>query len=137
MISWFEEHNKISWVITIIIAITIFSVSSLTFEGYPSFGWRTIAYHFYSFLFLGAFLLISFTKGKSKNIRFLFIGVIIALFYAIADEVHQMFVPGRACTFSDFLTDSAGILFATLIYSLKFLSPKKEINKEYNSDLYY
>ena len=69
--------------------------------------------------------------------KFIFIGVIIALVYAVSDEFHQLFVPGRACSFSDFLVDSAGIFLATLIYSLKFLNPKKEFSKEYDDCLYY
>ena len=139
MISWFEKHNKLSWIITIFIAIIIFYVSSLTFAPGPlrGFPWKPIAYHFYAFLFLAAFLLISLNRGKIENKKFIFIAIIIALVYGVSDEIHQLFVPGRACSFSDFLTDSAGVLLATLIYSLKFLNPKKEISKEYNSDLYY
>ena len=139
MISWFERHNKISWVITIFIAITIFYVSSLIFPPGKGvgFNWKPIAYHFYAFLFLAALLLISITRGKNKNKKFIFIAIIIVLVYAISDEFHQLFVPGRACSFSDFLIDSAGIFLATLIYSLKFLNPKKEADEEYDNSLYY
>ncbi|MDD5192305.1 MAG: VanZ family protein [Candidatus Nanoarchaeia archaeon] len=139
MISWFEKYNKLSWFVTVTIIMLIFYISSLTFtpSAYGGFSWKPIAYHFYAFLFLAAFLLISITQGKFENRKFIFIAVIIALFYAVSDEVHQRFVPGRACSFSDFLIDSAGILFATLIYSLKFLHPKKTSSEKYNSDLYY
>ncbi len=138
MLFWFEKHNKISWVITIFIAIIIFYISSLTFPpGAPSFGWETIAYHFYAFLFLEAFLLISINQGKIENKKFIFVAIIIALVYGVSDEIHQLFVPGRACSFSDFLIDSAGILFATLIYSLKFLNVNKRENETYDESLYY
>ncbi|MDP3027351.1 MAG: VanZ family protein [Nanoarchaeota archaeon] len=136
MISWFERHNKLSGIITIFIAIVIFYISSLTFPpGAPGFGWETIAYHFYAFLFLEAFLLISITKGKKKDL--IFLAIMIAIVYAVSDEIHQLFVPGRACSFSDILTDSAGILFATLIYSLKFLNIKNNVNEAYDESLYY
>ena len=139
MISWFEKYNKLSWLITIITAVIIFYVSSLTFKPGPptGFNWQPIAYHFYSFLFLEVFLLISITRGKNENKNLIFIAIIIAVFYGISDEIHQLFVPGRACAFSDFLIDSAGILFAGLIYSLKFLNTEKEISEEYNDRLYY
>jgi VanZ family protein len=122
MIKWFEKHNKISWMLTIIIAVIIFYVSSLSFKpGYPGgSAWKSIAYHFYAFLFLQAFLLISITKGKNKNL--IFLAIILAVLYGISDEIHQLFVPGRYCAISDMLTDSAGIFFATLIYSLRLLS---------------
>lgn len=118
MISWFERHNKLSWAITGIIAILIFYISSLTFKPGPplAFDWKPIAYHFYSFLFLEAFLLISMIGGRAGKTKFFIIGIFIAIFYAVTDEIHQLFVPGRACTFSDFLIDSAGIFFAGIIY---------------------
>ena len=137
MIYWFEKHNKISWIVTIIIAIIIFYLSSLTFAPGPpgGFPWQSIAYHFYAFLFLEAFLLISITKGKKKDL--IFLAIITAIIYAVLDEIHQLFVPTRAFTISDILTDSAGILFATFIYSLRFLNIKKSTNETYDESLYY
>lgn len=122
MISWFEKHNKISWLIVILIAIFIFYVSSLSFETAPlgGFGWKTIAYHFLVFFFLGFFLLISIIKGKKTNLFIL--PIIIAILYGISDEVHQLFVPNRAFTIPDILTNFAGILFAGLIYLLSVKS---------------
>lgn len=119
MISWFEKHNKLSWIITILIAIIIFYISSLTFETTPFkdfLGIEAIAYHFYSFLFLSVFLLISLVQGKNKKL--ILLAILLCVFYAITDEIHQLFVPGRTSTFSDVIIDFAGILFAGLIYSL-------------------
>ena len=126
MISWFEKHSKISWLITILIAIIIFYMSSLTFPPGPptGFNWKPIAYHFYAFLFFTAFLLISLTKGKYK-IKLIILSIIIAILYGISDEIHQFFVPGRASSIKDVLIDSTGILFAGLIYSLN-LKYKKQ-----------
>ncbi len=139
MISWFEKHNKLSWIVTIIIAIIIFYLSSLIFPPGPpgGFPWKSIAYHFYAFLFLEAFLLISIIRGKTENKKFFFVAIIIALFYAVSDEVHQIFVPTRAFTISDFLTDSAGIFLASLIYSLKFLNINQNSDDTYDESLYY
>jgi len=119
MIFWFEKHKMVSWMITIFIAIIIFYVSSLTFtpsilRGFP---WKSVAYHFYAFFFLSAFLLVSLMQGKPKNKNLIYLVFIIAIIYAISDEFHQLFVPSRAFAVSDILTDSAGILFAGLIYS--------------------
>jgi len=118
LISWFERHNKLSWIITILIAIIIFYVSSLIFPSSTGkgFNWKPIAYHFYAFLIFSAFIIIAITKGKNKKL--IPLTIILAIIYAISDEVHQLFVPGRAFAFADILTDSAGILFAVLIYVL-------------------
>jgi len=118
MIRWFEKHNKISWVITVLIAAGIFYVSSWTSEGIgkPMASWTTLAYHFFAFFFFAAFLLISLVQGKTGKKSFILIAFFIAVFYGITDEIHQMFVPGRHCAFFDFLINSSGIFIATLIY---------------------
>lgn len=132
MISWFEKHNKLSWIITILIAIFIFYISSLSFEGAPvgGYGWKTVAYHIYSFLFLTGFLLISLIRGNWKRKNLIFLGIIIAVLYGISDEIHQLFVPGRSCSFSDILIDLIGILFASLIYLLS-LKLNKDLKTSY------
>jgi VanZ family protein len=127
MIFWFEKHNKISWIITILIAIVIFYLSSLSFEitQEKGVGFETTIYHFYAFFFLSLFLLISLIKGNKINLNVILIAMILSIVYAISDEIHQLFVPGRTFTIFDILTDSAGILLAGYLY-LKIILGKKE-----------
>jgi len=155
MISWFEKHNKISLIIAILIAIFIFYISSLTFKAGvpgPEFSFKPILYHFLIFLLFSFFLLIALLKHqksedfcglkisaeifKGKKINLFLLAILISIIYAISDEFHQLFVPGRACSLSDVLTDSAGVLFAGLLYSFRIKS-KNKVNEEYNPDLYY
>jgi len=128
MIKLLEKYSLISWIFVIIIAITIFYISSLTFEslGGKGFGWKTVAYHFTAFFFLAFFLLPALARGKSKNLVFL--GILLAILYGISDEIHQFFVPGRACTFSDLMVNSSGILLSSFIYtvSLRYRKNKKK-----------
>lgn len=125
MISWFERHNRLSWEITIFIAICIFYLSSLSFRGLPageeSINLLATIYHFFAFFFLTLFLLISLLKGK-ENFLFFILAVSLAMVYGISDEIHQFFVPGRFCKLLDFCFDLAGILFAFMIYiiSIKY-----------------
>ena len=42
--------------------------------------------------------------------------LIICLGFAIFDELHQMFVIGRTCQFTDVLIDTAGIILASLFW---------------------
>lgn len=39
----------------------------------------------------------------------------IGTLYAVSDEFHQYFVPGRSCQLSDVMLDSAGVLAGTVI----------------------
>lgn len=122
IIKIFEENSKASFLVVLLIAITIFYISSLTFPSIPAkvLDIKPILYHILSFFFFTVFLLFALVKGKKKD--FIFVTILIALAYSISDEFHQLFVSGRTSSFSDFLLDSAGILTASLIYvfSLKF-----------------
>lgn len=108
--------TNLSWIFVFSIAIIIFYISSLTFPigppGPPNY--NAIIYHFFAFFNLAFFLILAIVKdGK---IKFLFIAILIAIFYGVLDEVHQLFVPERTCVFGDFLINSAGILTASFIY---------------------
>lgn len=117
MIAWFEKHNKISWLITIIIAATIFYISSLIFEpstGKGGIGFKALAYHVIAFFFLSLFLSISIAKGKYRHLVLL--AIIIAILYGISDEIHQSFVPGRVPGLFDIFLNSFGIILASTLY---------------------
>ncbi len=131
MISWFEKHNKISWSITILIAIIIFYISSLTFPPGPPgvINIKSYIYHFFAFFFLAGFLLISLTKGKIQNKTLTTLAILLSIIYAISDETHQLFVPGRFFSLEDILTDSAGILFAGMIYLIVIRFRKNSLIK--------
>lgn len=119
MITFLEKNNKFSWLITIIIAVIIFTLSSMTFGGgYGTTNINATLYHFMAFVFLCAFLLISLLKGKNNYHLFL-IGILIAITYGITDELHQFFVPGRYCSIFDMGVDSLGALFAGVIYFVR------------------
>ncbi|MFA4960397.1 MAG: VanZ family protein [Candidatus Pacearchaeota archaeon] len=113
-----KDFRWISFVVTIAVAIFIFYMSSLPAEKTenlgPTFPFKSVIYHFAIFFILGFFLLIFLVRGK--KMEYVFLGIFISLLYAIFDEVHQFFVPGRCCSFGDILTDFAGILVAGGIY---------------------
>ena len=48
-----------------------------------------------------------------KNISFIRVvqwGIIIGIVYAGLDELHQMLIPNRLCTWQDFVADTVGVL---------------------------
>lgn len=55
-------------------------------------------------------------KGKSALIYIMFV----CLFYAVTDEFHQVFVPGRTSSVNDVLIDFAGSLIGMSIYYLSY-----------------
>ena len=62
--------------------------------------------HFTEFALLGAWAgLLSLEYGR----HWLW-GAVFASLYAVTDEVHQLFVPGRACQAFDWLVDTCGHL---------------------------
>ncbi|MFH1585287.1 MAG: VanZ family protein [archaeon] len=128
MISFFEKEVKLSWFVTIVIAATIFWVSSLTLGGGTSgTSFLSVFYHFFAFFFLSAFLLVASVKGNEEYGIF-FLVIIVSVLYGISDELHQFFVPGRASSGGDVLVNTAGILSASLIYFVR-LRMKKSFNR--------
>ncbi|MBR4287715.1 MAG: VanZ family protein [Clostridia bacterium] len=65
------------------------------------------------------------------------ISTALSLLYAISDEIHQYFVPERACQPSDLAVDFCGILLGTALIVLLFrlinkISLKKKKEKHYD-----
>ena len=61
--------------------------------------------HFFAYLILG--VLVS-NALKNNGLKGFIIALAICILYAISDEVHQLFIPGRAGQVRDVIIDSAG-----------------------------
>ena len=76
------------------------------------------AAHFFEFFVLGmvaASLVVLLIRFDKKKWPFLLIGYAGCVAYALADEWHQNFIPGRAAEWKDVLIDSLGSLAGTLL----------------------
>lgn len=60
-------------------------------------------YACFSFLLMAMYQSYGFRGGKQRGLSF-----VSAAAYAATDELHQLFVPGRACRITDVMIDSAG-----------------------------
>lgn len=87
---------------------------------------RTMA-HFSEFACLSFFMNNLFVAYKEKLIPL--IACALSFFYAITDEIHQIFVPGRACQFLDMMVDLAGILSGFIVYAVIYILVRKTIKK--------
>ena len=91
---------------------------------------RTMA-HFSEFACLSFFMNNLFVAYKEKLVPVLAVSV--SFFYAITDEIHQIFVPGRACQFLDMMVDLAGILSGFIVYAVIYILVRKTIKKIRNA----
>lgn len=116
-----ESSSQSSWILTIITRL-------FGNNGFTDFIIRKSA-HFLEFtglcvLFNFSFL---FTKGK----KFILPSIALTSLYAITDEVHQIFIEGRSCQFSDWCIDTAGAVagaigFLILIAIIKLIIDKSK-----------
>lgn len=86
--------------------------------------------HFSEYFVLGA-LALAATVTFSKYSAFLrgASAFLLSALYAVFDEVHQYFVPGRACKILDVFIDAAGSLTAVLLLSVIIVKICKKRNK--------
>ncbi|MEA1975746.1 MAG: VanZ family protein [Bacillota bacterium] len=117
-----EESNQLSTGITVIIEKIIEKVNLFDIK----FDIKTINHivrknaHFFIYLILGILVMNAIRKSK-------YLALSICIFYAMSDELHQAFVPGRGPGIKDVLIDSAGAYIGVLIF---ILIMKKVIKNE-------
>jgi len=112
------QNRIFTGIITLILAIEIFLYSTIKTSAGSATGLNlALVYHFGIF-FMFSFFLFMTIKGKKENqIKYVLIAILISIIYALTDEFHQLFVPGRIFSVKDILTDSLGSLSAILINS--------------------
>lgn len=81
--------------------------------------------HFSSYLILGIFIFRALDTYQIELSQKVYMSIMLCVGYAISDEIHQLFVEGRAGTMSDVLIDSMGSATSIAYYALK---RKKEVN---------
>jgi len=64
--------------------------------------------HFFAYLVLGVLVSNALNSHGYAGFKLFWVAMVICVLYAISDEVHQLFVPGRAGQVRDVLIDSAG-----------------------------
>ncbi len=107
------------WLPVTIYAILIFYISSKPGDQIPSvFPLQDILAHIIEYTFF-ALLLNRAMKYSYAGLPYrgrIFWVCLIAVIYALSDEFHQSFVPGRDASLFDLAWDSMGIAIANTIY---------------------
>ena len=148
----FLKKNKffaaVFWVLSLAVMVMIFTFSAATGEeseevsqnllskiiefigNYISHNFLRKLAHFSEFAALGFCMAgaIHFTFGKRK----FYLPLIPCVLYAVSDEIHQHFVPERACRVFDMFVDTCGIMtgigiFLLLILIISKITKKKEL----------
>ena len=104
-----EQSNELSTGITEVIVKTVEKVAPQAAFDIKSFNniLRKNA-HFFAYLVLGILLLNALSRSGVNGYRGVILALGICILYAISDEVHQLFVPGRGGQVKDVIIDSAG-----------------------------
>ncbi|MCG1021525.1 VanZ family protein [Sutcliffiella horikoshii] len=74
--------------------------------------------HFFAYLLLALLTLNALRRSGVRGRKSAALAFGISVLYAISDEVHQLFVPGRSGQVSDVLLDSVGALTGIGLYVL-------------------
>lgn len=119
------NSNELSTNLTVVIAETVGKLTNT--EGMSLSEWNYLVRkntHF--FAYMGLALLIWRAVSQHRGGRMAYgIAWGIATFYAMTDEFHQLFVPGRGGQLSDVLLDSAGAATGLVILAIsRYLSRK-------------
>lgn len=74
--------------------------------------------HFTSYLILGILVMNAFRKSEVMGFNAFLFSLIFCGLYAVSDEVHQLFVPGRGAQVTDVMIDSAGSFVGIGMYKV-------------------
>ena len=70
--------------------------------------------HFTIFAILGFLISLLLNDYGFSNIKTIVYSFVLTVFYALSDELHQSFVPGRSAQLVDLITDSCGAISGIL-----------------------
>ena len=91
--------------------------------------------HMTEYAILAVLIYVWIGRWQITRFRKSLAAAVISVLYAGSDEFHQLFVAGRAGSFSDVLVDSAGVILGLAIFLLvenviKLLRRRKEARRE-------
>lgn len=119
MLNYLTRHKKIAVYFPLIFYwLVLIIATSIPSNKIPNINLNDkiehlLAYFILGFLFNIAALVqnkFTFLKEKAFFSTIIFLGV-----YAIIDELHQLFIPGRDCSFLDWSADLLGVVFGVLL----------------------
>ena len=138
-----NKENSSYWIITYIVFLIIIMAFIFIQSAFPAtvsreesrvvvkflrdlFGWspdnaafivRKIG-HFLEYLVMGLALGLAAGNVRKRRQLAYWISWIGGTLFAVTDEIHQYFVPGRSCEFRDVVIDSCGVALGVIVIRL-------------------
>ncbi len=78
------------------------------------------AAHFSEYVLLAVLWVIPLGCMTKTNKKRMIVALLLCIMYAVSDEIHQLFVPGRDGNIKDVLIDTAGAGFGILVWRFIF-----------------
>jgi len=119
------QSSELSWKVTKVIIGTIGKIVPLNIESSTTTDLvlqfdhmvRKFA-HGTVYFVLGVLVMNALRRSGIYGYRNVVFALLICMLYAISDEVHQLFVPGRGGQIKDVIIDSTGVSVGILVYLL-------------------
>lgn len=107
-----SKGKKLAWAAAGLYALFIFALSSIPGRDLPRFFVASDkALHFFEYLPFGLLCVLALSKSCSRGrSQTLLISIFVVFLYALSDEIHQLFVPGRQFDMMDVFFDVSGAL---------------------------
>ena len=119
--------NRLRWLPPILIMLTIFGFSSIPSRVMPVFGLWDFIVKKGAHMLGYASLALAFWYALGFERKRWWLALLLAVFYAVTDEFHQSFVPGRHPSWVDVLGfDGGGASLGLLMSWLVFFGLKKK-----------
>ena len=134
LIIWIRPYSKyllIVWVLVILLFSSLPSLPAIKIHTAKSEIRLDYLIHMIEYGILGflTFLTFSGEHYKPGSRKYLIMTVSLVLF-ALLDEIHQKFIPGRAYNIKDLFSDTVGIVLALLFCVFIFRKLTKIITRE-------
>lgn len=108
------------WGLAALMMLIIFAASATPKQSLPVFvGWDWVVKkggHFTGYAVLAALYARGLAAGRPATRRDWGVAVLLAALYALTDEFHQRFVPGRGATLTDVGIDTMGAMLGAALY---------------------
>lgn len=88
--------------------------------------------HFFEFT--GLCLLMNTALYQTRKRKSFLLATALTSLYAVTDEVHQLFVEGRACRAADWAIDTCGAIAGTIAFAVIFTLLSKAIKRKNTID---
>jgi len=74
--------------------------------------------HFSAYLVLGLLIMNALRRSGVRGFKAFMFSLLFCILYAVSDEIHQLFVPGRGAQVTDVLIDGAGSIVGIGMYGV-------------------